>query len=78
MTYANGITSSGTILGDLVSTMPPMLYGLSIIGTEIHFPLPRASMSLLDVDPAYTTHVCLLTLFGFFFFLCLLSDSFAL
>ena len=68
MAHASGVASSSTILGDLMSTMPPLLYGLSITGTGTRFPLPRAGMPLSDVDPADATHVSLLTLFGFFFF----------
>ena len=76
--YTSIIASSGTILGDLVSTVPPMLYGLSITGTGTRFSLPRAGMPLLDVDPTDATHINLLTLFGFFLFLYLLSDPSAL
>ena len=76
--YTSIIASSGTILGDLVSTVPPMLYGLSITGTGTRFSLPRAGMPLLDVDPTDATHINLLTLFGFFLFLCLLSNLYTL
>ena len=76
--HTSSVASSGTILSDLMSTVPPMLYGLSIMGTGTRFTLPRAGMPLSDVDPIDTTHVSLLTLLGFFFFLCLLSDSSAL
>ena len=76
--HASGIVSNSTILGDLVSTVSPMLYGLSIMGTGTHFPLPSAGTPLSDVGPADATHVNLLTLFGFFLFFCLLSDPSAL
>ena len=78
MAHASGVASSGTILGDLVSTMPPILYGLSITGTGTHFPLPRAGTPLLDMDPVDATYVSLLTLFGCFFFLCSSSNYYAL
>ena len=73
MAHVSGI-ASGTILGDLVNKVPPMLYGLSIIGAGTCFPLPRADTLLSFVDPANGTHVSLLTLFGFLLFLYLLSD----
>ena len=73
MTHTSGVASD-TILGDLVSTVPPMLYGLSITETGTCFPLPRAGTPLLDADLANATHVSLLNLFGFFLFLCLLYD----
>ena len=78
MAYTSGVASSGTILSDLVSTVPPMLYGLLITSTGTRLPLPRAGTPLSDVDPVDATHVNLLTLFGFFLFLCLLSDPSAL
>ena len=58
--------------------VPPIFYGLSIIGTWTRFPLLGASMPLSNLDPVDATHVSLLTLFGFFFFLCLLFDPSAL
>ena len=58
--------STPTILDALVSIVPPMLYGLSIMGRGTHFPLPRAGMLLSDVVPTDATHVSLLTLSGFF------------
>ena len=51
-----------------------MLYGLSITGIRTRFTLPGAGAPLSDVDLADATHVNLLTLFGFFLFLCLLSN----
>ena len=74
-THASGVASSGAILGDLVNTVPPMLYGLLIIGTGTgtRFFLPRAGTPLSDVDPMDATHVSLLTLLGFFsLFVCYL------
>ena len=68
MAHASGMLSSGAILSDLVNTVPPMLYGLSIIGARTRFSLPRADIPLLDVAPADTTYVSLLTLFGVFSF----------
>ena len=50
--HAIGVASSGTIFSDFVSTIPPMLYGLSITGTEICFTLPRTGTPLSDVDLA--------------------------
>ena len=58
--------------------MPPMLYGMSMTGTGISFPLLRAAMPLSDMDHTNATYVSLSTLFGFFFFLCLLFDPSAL
>ena len=48
---------SSTILGDLVSTMPLMLYGLSVRGMGVHFSLPRTGVPPLDVFPIDATHV---------------------
>ena len=39
-THASGMGPSGTILGDFMNTVPPMLYGLSIIRARTCFPLP--------------------------------------
>ena len=61
----SGVASTSTILSDLVSTIPLILYGLLIIGIGTHLPMPRAGMPLLDVDPADATHVSLSTLFEF-------------
>ena len=78
MIHASDVASSGTILGDLVSTMPLILYDVSIIRIGTRFLLPRAGTPLSNVDSADAIHVSLSTLFGFFFFFCLLSDSSAL
>ena len=40
MTHISIMASSGAILGDLVNTVPPMLYGLSIMGMGTCFSLP--------------------------------------
>ena len=53
------MASGGVILGDLMNTVPLMLYGLSIIGVGTHFSLPRASTPLSGVAPTDTTHVSL-------------------
>ena len=66
--HASGVVSSDAILSDLVSTMPPMLYGLSITRAGTRFPLPRAGMPLSNVDLADTTQVSVSTLFGIFSF----------
>ena len=39
-----------------------MLMGLSITGSGTHFLLPRADMPLLEIAPAYATHVSFLPL----------------
>ena len=64
--HASGVASSGAVLGDLVSTMPSILYGLSIIGTGTRFALTKTGTHLSDIGPADTTHVSLSTLFGIF------------
>ena len=46
---ASGVASSGIILGDFVSTVPLMLYGLLITGAWMRFSLPRTSILLSDV-----------------------------
>ena len=51
--------ASGTILGDLVSMVPPMLYSLLITRAGIYFPLCRASTPLSYIVLAGTTHVSL-------------------
>ena len=51
------MASGGVILGDLVNTVPPMLYGLLIIGAGTLFSLLRAGTLLSGVAPADTTHV---------------------
>ena len=61
MAHASGVASNGTILSDLMSTVP------SIMGIGTRFPLYRASTPLSNVDPEYATHVSLLTSFGSFF-----------
>ena len=66
-THANGVASVCVVLGDLVNTVPPMLYGLSITRAGMRFSLLRAGTPLLDVAPADTTHVSLLTLWDFLF-----------
>ena len=60
MTHASGMAR--TILGDLVSTVPLMLYGLSIRGVGVRFSLPRTSVPPSYVFPADATHVSPLTL----------------
>ena len=61
-TQASGVGSSSTILGDLVSTVPLMLYGLSVRGAGVCFSLPRIGVPPSDVFPADATHVSPLTL----------------
>ena len=54
--------SSSTILGDLVSMVPPMLYGLSVRGVGVYFSLPSLGVPPSDVFPADATHFNPLTL----------------
>ena len=53
------MASGGVILGDLVNTVPLMLYVLSITGVGMRFSLLRAGTPLLGVAPVDTTHVSL-------------------
>ena len=39
MTHGSGVASSGTILDNLVNTVPPMLHGLSIMGMDEEHPI---------------------------------------
>ena len=66
MAHASGVASNGTVLGDLVNMVPPILYELSIMGMGTRFSLPRADTLLSNVASADTTHVSLLTLFKVF------------
>ena len=61
-THASSMGFGSTILGDLVSTVPPILYGLSVRGAGVCFSLPRTGVPLLDVFPTDATHVSPLTL----------------
>ena len=54
--------SGSTILSDLVSTVPPILYGLSVRGAGVHFFLPRTGIPPTNVFPINATHVSPLTL----------------
>ena len=76
-TPTSSMASSGAVLGDLVNTVPPILYGFLITGAGMHFSLPRAGTPLSGVAPADTTHVSLLTLLGFFFSLIYLLSNFS-
>ena len=61
-THTSGVGSGTTILGDLVSMVPPILYGLSIRGVGVHFSLPRTAVPPSDVFSVDATHVSPLTL----------------
>ena len=62
MTHASGVGSGSTILSDLVNTVPPILFGLSIRGVGVHFSLPRTGVPPSDVFSTDATHVSPLTL----------------
>ena len=75
MTHASSMGSSSTILGDLVSTVPPMLYGLSVRGAGVCFSLPRTGVPPSDIFPTDATHFSPLTFWRFLlssFFICYL------
>ena len=61
MTYASSVGSGSNIHGDLVSTVPPILYGLLVRGAGVCFSLPRTGIPPSDVFLADATHISPLT-----------------
>ena len=65
---ASGMASSDVVLGDLVESVPSMLFEMSVTRVLTCLPLPRLGTSSSSVAPTDTMHVNFLPLFVAFAF----------